>query len=281
MLSAMTADHWRSLLAESRRTLRLSRKELAERAGVSVAAVKAYELGPRHPSRERLTAILDALKVERGARNSILAAAGFLPDGLSLVPGEPRGTFTRDEAAAVVRAARWPAFLLDEWASIIEANEAAQRLWGVDLTTEFTGPVDRNLLSVASNPRFADRCLNWSEAVGTVISVFKQKDWGRPERLDDPSPAFNGALQRFLSGDAKYVTQLAEVWERTPATPWDHKIRWSYPVLWKDPVAGIIRFECVVTVASHAESINFNDWIPLGSESWLALERLMGSAGGT
>lgn len=275
MLFAMTGEDWRSLLAASRRAVRLSRKELAERARVSVAAIKAYELGPRHPSRERLIAVLDALKVERGARNSILAAAGFLPDGLSLVPGEPRGTFTRDEAAAVVRAARWPAFLLDEWACIIEANDVAQRLWGVDLTTEFADPADRNLLSVASHPRFADRCLNWSEAVGTVMSVFKQKEWGRPEQLDSPSPAFAAALHRFLNGDPKYVGQLQEIWDSTPSTPWDQKIRWSYPVVWKDPGAGEIRFECLVTVASHAESINFNDWIPLGSESWLALDRLI------
>jgi len=275
MLSAMRRQEWRSLLAESRHALQLSRRELAERANVSVGAIKAYELGPRHPSRERLTAILDALKVERGARNAIQAAAGFLPDGLALVPGEPRGTFTCDEAAAVVRAARWPAFVLDEWATVIEANEAAQRLWGIDLRADFTDPVERNLLSVASDPRFADRCVNWSEAFGTVISVFKQKEWGEPERLDNPSPAFAAALRRFLDGDPKYVAQLGEIWERTPSTAWDQKIRWSYPVVWKDPVAGIIRFECLVTVASHAESINFNDWIPLGSESWAAMERVL------
>jgi len=276
MLCAVTADNWRTLLAQSRRALRISRQQLAERANVSVAAIKAYELGPRNPSRRRLTAILDALKVERGARNGILTAAGFLADGLSLVPGEPRGTFARDEAAALVRGIRWPAFLLDEWATVVEANDAAQRLWGVDLSTEMAAPLERNLLGIASNPRFADRLLNWAEAVGAVMSVFKQKEWGEPEHLEDPSPAFRAALQRFLAGDPKYVAQLQEVWDRTPSTPWDHKIRWSYPVVWRDPLAGVIRFECVVTVASHAESINFNDWIPLGSESWVALERVMG-----
>jgi len=270
MLQTVT-DEWCRLLAASRHELHLSRKALAERAHTSVDAIKAYELGLRHPTRERLTAILDALKVERGARNRILGAAGFRPDGLALAPGEPRGTFTRDEAAAVVRVARWPAFLLDEWTTVIEANESVQRVWGVDLSSEFTDPIDRNMLSIASNPRFADRCLNWAEAVGKVISVFKQKEWGAPEQLEAPSPAFEAALRRFLEGDPKYVNQLQTLWDQVPSTRWDGKIRWSYPIVWQDPVAGVMRFECLVTIASHAESINFNDWIPLDAQTWSAL----------
>lgn len=267
-------DEWRGRLLAARRQLGLSRDELAARAGLSPATLKSYELGGRHPSRARLTAILDALKIERGARNDILAQGGFVPDGLSMVPGEPRGTFTHEEAAELVRRTPWPAFVVDEYVTVIEANECAQRLWGVDLRTEFTDPVERNLLSVASNPRFADRCLNWVEAVGTVMAVFKRKEWGRPDRLDDPSPVLGAVLQRFMSGDPARVTQLAEIWERVPSTTWDYKMRWSYPVVWRDPVAGVMKFECVVTVASHADSTNFNDWIPIGAESWAALERL-------
>lgn len=271
-------DNWYQLLAEARQRLSISQAEVAARAHVSVASIKSYESGKRHPSRPYLTAILDALKVERGARNDILAAAGFVPDGLSLVPGEPRGTFSRAESAELVSEAKWPAFVLDEYVGVVAANDLVQRLWGVDLRTEFTDPVDRNLLSVASNPRFADRCLNWDEAIGIIVSVFKRKEWGQPERLDDPSPVFAAVLQRFLSGDPRYVTRLLEIWQKTPATVWDQKMRWSYPVLWKAPDGGIIRFECVASVASHADSTNFNDWIPVGSDSWATLERLMNPA---
>lgn len=270
----LAMDHWRRLLIDARRSLGVSRPQLAEQCHVSADTIKSYELGPRRPSRPRLTAILDALKLERKARNDILAAAGFVPDGLTLIPGEPRGGFSHEEAAALIETVRWPAFVLDEFTTVIAANETAQRLWGVDLRTEFTDPVDRNLLSVATHPRFADRCLNWDEAVATVMSVFKRKEWGHVEQLDDPSPIFAAVLQRFLGGRPAYVARLAELWEKTPSTTWDRKMRWSYPVIWKDPQAGIMRFECVVTVASHADSTNFNDWIPVGGESWAALDRI-------
>ncbi len=272
MMAAM--DEWRQLLVQARKAVGVSRQQLADQAHLSADTLKSYELGPRRPSRARLTAILDALKIERKARNDILAAAGFVPDGLALIPGEPRGGFSHREAAALIETLRWPAFVLDEYVTVVAANESAQRLWGVDLRSEFTDPVDRNLLSVASNARFADRCLNWDEAIGTVMSVFKQKEWGRVEQLDDPSPVFAAVLQRFLDGDPGYVTRLAELWEKTPSARWDRKMRWSYPVVWHDPDAGIIRFECTVTVASHADSTNFNDWIPIGAESWAAFERL-------
>ncbi len=269
-------DDWRRLLIQARRSVGVSRQQLAELADLSADTLKSYELGPRRPSRARLTAILDALKIERGARNDILAAAGFVPDGLMLVPGEPRGGFSHEEAAALIDTLRWPAFVLDEFVTVVAANEAAQRLWVVDLRTEFADPVDRNLLSVATNPRFADRCLNWDDAISTVMSVFKRKEWGHLEELDDPSPIFAAVLQRFLAGKPEYVTRLAQLWDRTPSTRWDRKMRWSYPVVWKDPEAGVMRFECTVTVASHADSTNFNDWIPLGAESWAALDRVLG-----
>lgn len=198
-----------------------------------------------------------------------------MPEELLRVPGEPRGTFTREEAAAHVETMPWPAFVIDEYVGVVGANSMAQRLWGVDLREEFSDPVDRNLLSVASNPRFADRCVNWDEVVGTMVSVFKRKEWGAPEQLEEPSPAFAAVLQRFLAGDPRYVSRLAEIWQQTPSALWDVKMRWSYPVVWKDPDAGVMRFECVASAASHADSTAFNDWIPVGSSSWAALERML------
>ncbi|MBI5285025.1 MAG: helix-turn-helix domain-containing protein [Chloroflexi bacterium] len=275
-------EEWFVQLTRARNLLGVSQVDLAARSHVSLSSIKAYELGRRHPSRPYLTAILDALKIERGARNRILGAAGFVPDGLSIVPeelsivpGEPAGTFTREEAAALIEELKWPAFVLDEYVGVVAANGMAQRLWGVDLREEFTDSLDRNLLSVASDPRFADRLVNWDEAIGKIVSVFKRKEWGPRERLDDPSPAFAVVLERFLAGDPKYVSRLVDIWQKTPSAIWDQKMRWSYPVVWKDPEAGVIRFECVVTVASHADSTNFNDWIPVGPESWAALDRVL------
>jgi transcriptional regulator with XRE-family HTH domain len=269
-------ESWFAQLAQARASLGISQEDLAARSHVSAASIRAYETGKRHPSRVYLTAILDALKLDHASRNVTLAAAGYVPDGPSLPMGEPRGTFSRSEATTLVHAARWPAFVIDEFTSIIAANDLAQRIWGVDLREEFTDPLDRNLLSVASNPRFADRCLNWEEAVSLIVAVFKRKEWGEPERIDAPSPPFAAVLERFLNGDSKYVARLIDIWQKVPAGYWDEKMRWSYPVVWNQPGAGVIRFECVVTVASHADCTNFNDWVPVGSDSWSVLERLLG-----
>ena len=252
----------------------MSRTELAAAAHVSEATLKAYESGVRHPRRPYLVAILDALKLERGVRNDILASAGFVPDGLSLVPGEPRGTFNHEEAAALVQTVKWPAFVVDEYLTVLGANDVAQRLWQVDLREEFSDPLDRNILSVASNARFADRCVNWTEIIEVIVAIFKRKEWGAPERLDAPSPAFGAVLERFLGGEPAYVGKLAEIWQRTPSSAWDAKMRWHYPVVWDDPRVGRLRFECMVTVASHADSTNFNDWIPADAPTWLALDQL-------
>ncbi len=259
--------------------LDVSQSELAARAHVSVSAVRAYENGRRHPSRPYLAAILDALKCEHGVRNTIFSAAGFATDGVAIVAGEPRGTFNRTEAAALVESQPWPSFVIDEYVSIVAANALAQRLWGVDLEREFPGPVERNLLSVASSPRFADRCVNWDEAVGTIMAVFKRKDWGRRETLEAPSPMLAAVLEHFMAGDPRYVSRFLAIWQNLPASDWDEKMRFSYPVVWRDPVVGVMRFECVATPASHAEQTNFNDWIPVGAESWRAFEELTPSSG--
>ncbi len=251
--------------------MRISQRALAKQAGVSAATVKAYELGLRRPSRELLTAILDSLKVERAQRNRILMSAGFAPDGLSLRPDNPDLMFTIEEAAEEIERYRWPAFALDEFMEVVAANRIAQRLWGVDLRREFTGPIERNLLSVASNPRFAERCVNWDEAIGVMISVFKGHYRGQ-ETLEQPSPYFEVVLQRFFQGDQKYVNRFLSLWDDTP--PATAKLRWSYPIVWEEPGIGRMRFHCFASSANEWDGLAFNDWIPLDDKTWQALDAL-------
>src|SRR3990172_7711109 len=119
-------------LREARKALRLSQRAVALAAGVSPQTVKAYELGLRRPSRALLTAILDALKVERGERNRILLAAGFAPDGLSLRPRAADLAFSLQEAAAEVGGQPWPDFVASELMEVLAANRVAERLWGTE-----------------------------------------------------------------------------------------------------------------------------------------------------
>jgi transcriptional regulator with XRE-family HTH domain len=260
------------MLAAERVRLGLSQADLAARAHVSPHTLKAYESGRRHPSRPYLTAIMDALKIERSQRNRIFDAAGYATDWYEIGPwSDNRFMFTVDEATEFIAGYPWPAFLLNEMMEVCAANNAAQRLWMVDLDKEFLDPIDRNMLAVASNPRFAERCTNLTEVLEVMAAVFKGHHRG-PEALENPSPYFAAVLQRFLAGDAKYVQPFLEAWQKAvPRTP---KIRWEYPIVWDDPDVGTLRFRGMVNPASEPDGLAFNDWIPLDAETWAALARL-------
>lgn len=198
-------------------------------------------------------------------------SAGFAPDGLSVRPQAPDLMFTREEAAAEIERYAWPAFVADEFMEVVAANRVAQRLWGVDLRYEFTGPLERNLLTVASNPRFADRCLNWDEAVSVMISVFKGHHRG-PEDVESPSAYFEAVLQRLLAGDQKRINRFLSLWDEAP--PARPKLRWSYPVLWEEPGVGRLRFHCFMSSANEVDGLSFADWIPIDAAGWDALNIL-------
>jgi len=265
------AQEWSRLLLEARRQVEISRAELARRASLSPETVRAYEAGRRRPTAESLTSVLDALKVDRSVRNGILLAAGFAPDGSRLGPQNPDLMFTAEEAAEQVERYPWPAFVSDDWAWLVAANSLVQRLWGVDLRSELTDPLDRHMLGAASTPRFADRCLNWDEVMTIMLGRLKAHHRG-PEDPENLSPYVAAVLQRFLQGDPKYVARLINAWQE--ATPISPKIRWSYPVVWQEPDIGEIRFHALVSSANENDGFAFNDWIPVGAESWERLERL-------
>jgi transcriptional regulator with XRE-family HTH domain len=263
---------WFEMLREARLRLGLSQVELASRAFVSIPSVKLYEQGRRHPSRPYLVALLEALGLERIDRARILEAAGYRSDDYSHAAEYPTGMFSAAEAAKEVHKYPWPAYVVGDSLSLIEANNLAQRLWDVDLENEFLSPVERNFLSVATIPRFADRCLNWEEAARMLLSIMKGKP-ERPQTLEAPSPYFAAVLQHFLAGDPKYVSRLIPLWNEVPPL-WEGKMRNTYPIVWEDPDFGVLRFQCVASIAHHVESTNFNDWIPVDAATWEALESI-------
>jgi len=262
---------WYEMLAAARTRLDLSQAELADRAAISLHTLKAYEQGRRHPSVQYLRSVLDALKLDRTERGQILEAAGYALDWQDLGPDPRDFGYDATGAQAEVDRASYPCFVLSEFAEVICANQLVQRLWGVDLRVEYTDVHDRNLLSVASNPRFADRCENWDEAVGTLVAVFKGHHRGN-EALEAPSPYFKRVLERFMAGDPRYVRRFLELWEKVP--PATMQLRWHYRVVWRDPAAGRMEFDCLVTTCNVRDGWAFDDWIPVDAPSWAALERL-------
>jgi transcriptional regulator with XRE-family HTH domain len=188
---------WPHSLHAARRAVRLSRTALGRLAGVSAETIKAYETGLRQPTRSYLLAILDALKVERHLRNEILVGAGFAPDGDELGSiGVPHYMYSLADAAKHVEEMPWPAFVLNEYTEIVAANKLIELLWDIDLKREFPDPLDRNMIAVASNPRFAARVENWDATMQQGIGVFKGHHRG-PEEIDNASPTSRRCWSAF------------------------------------------------------------------------------------
>jgi transcriptional regulator with XRE-family HTH domain len=261
------------LLVAARTRLAMPQTRLASLANISLASVKAYERGKRHPSRPHLMAVMDALNVERGERNAIFLAAGYALDGERLGPTALEMGFTRAGAQEECDRARWPCFVLSEFSELMCANDIAQTLWGIDLATEFTGPGERAMLAVASQPRFADCLLNWDAAMSAMVAAFKGHHRG-PENVEEPSAMFKTMLDRFLAGDPKYVARFLELWQRV--TPRQPELRWHYPITWRHPSAGVMRFDAVVSTCNITDASSFNDWVPVDAESWANLELVRG-----
>jgi transcriptional regulator with XRE-family HTH domain len=214
-MSVGQRPNWSQELRNARAELGLSRSGAARLASVSPETIKAYETGRRKPSRELLARILTALKIEVGTRNRILTGAGFVV-GATLFPPEvaPDYFYTIEQAAREIEVMPWPACVLNDTMDVVEANRLAQTLWDIDFEHEFRGPGERNLLSVASDPRFAKKVSNWDEAVGIAVSILKAHGLKEPE---ESSGYFASVMQHFLEGDPHYVAKFLNVWQNTPA----------------------------------------------------------------
>lgn len=268
----MTEGAWHARLRDARRACGLTQAELARMAGLSMQTVRAYERNRRHPTRAHLATMLGALRIGTHERNGILVAAGFAPEG---VPARRRAAgqaYSAAEAAQEAERYRWPAFVTDEVGTVLSANCVAQRLWDVDLSLPaYADPASRNMLTVMSDPTFADRFLNWDEGMATVIGAWKGR-WRTPEDLERPSPQFRVLLDRFLQGEPRYVARFMELW-REAGDP-VAKIRWSYPVRWLGGGGAILRFHSFVSTANEEDELSFHDWIPTDGATWAALESL-------
>ena len=263
---------WRAELREARRALGLTQQQLAERAGISLHTVRAYERGARRPPREQLEKVFAALKVPNAQANAIREHAGYAPVRSLFTAEFEHGYFyAADELPAAVEGVPWPEFVVKDTLELIAANRAVCALWGIDLERERgrRSRAQMNLLSVASDRRFADAVLNWDECIGVMIGVFKGAR-PRPLQMDEGNPYLDQVLAAFAGGDPAFLRRLLDAWNTTEAR--EPKVRWTYPVVWRDEECGTMRFLATVSTASEPDALSFNDWVPVDAESWRVLE---------
>jgi transcriptional regulator with XRE-family HTH domain len=250
----------------ARERLGVSRAAVSARSQIPVPTIRSYETGVRHPTRDHLIALLDALQVEPVQRSEILVGASYAAERAPLDASTPGYSFTVEEARHHIEEQPWPVAVLNENLEVIAANSVAQKLWDIDLDREFPNPIDRNMLVVASSPRFADRLRNWDEAISAGVALLKGHHRAPETMPEGTQTYFAAVLKRFFEGDPQYIAHFLTLWENVaPRSP---KVRWSYPVAWDAPGFGEIRFRVTVNTCNESLGLAFNDWLPEDEASW-------------
>lgn len=192
-LAATGAPEWSRLLRNGREKLGLSRAETSRQARIAASTLRSYEIGARHPSRDRLIAILDALQMDLNARSGILASAGYAPEAVHHTFGASVYSFTVDEARSYIEGQTWPATVIDENLDFVCANAAARNLWGIEPGRQFPNPDRRSMFAAASTSLFGGRVRNLDEAIRVGIAGLK----GHPPRARDIARGHPGPLRRY------------------------------------------------------------------------------------
>jgi hypothetical protein len=128
-----------------------------------------------------------------------------------------------------------------------------------------------------STPRVADHVTNWDEAVSLPISVLKGH-YGGDVAVLGANPYFAAAIEHFLKGDPRYVQRFLMLW--ATVQPRQRKVRFAYPVVWRLPVYGDLRFHVMAGPADSAPALWFNDWIPADEATSAACQALRSAEDG-
>ena len=263
---------WSGLIRRLREQEGIPRDQLAALSGISESSIKAYESGQRHPSRGALVALLDALAADAFAREAILEGAGYAPDHQSPAVRSEGEWFELGEAAQEIAVLPHPTCITTELFEVVAANPCIQRVWEVDLHRELAGPFERGFLSMLSTPRFADRLLNWDEALSVAVGVVKGHYGGESALEPGRQPYLSAAVQHMLNGNSEYVQRFLRLWMTVPGRL--YKVRLSYPVVWAHSRLGPLRFLAVTGPANRMPSLWFNDWVPLDGHTAEAVAHL-------
>jgi transcriptional regulator with XRE-family HTH domain len=268
----MTED-WRTALRAARRKAGMSMEAVAAQSGLSYETVRGYENGRRRPTRDNLLRVLAVMRMPAVDANGLLEGAGFAPEASLYGPDERPGfAFRVNELQTVVEKRPWPAMATDDALRVVAANRTVQALWGFDFVKERrrrTAP-QMNMFVIGGDFGFLDRVTNWPVSFRAAAEMNK----GRPERLRLPAGTAEmmAAMREISGGDPALMRRLVGIW--TKAKPSPARLQSDFPVIWRDPDYGEMRFRSVISVASERELLHFRDWHPVDAKTWQVLEKV-------
>lgn len=267
------AFDWRAAIRLWRERRGLTQSELAERAGLSLVSVKAYESGKRHPSEASLTSIISALGLPREEANLVLGGAGYAIDWSSVLE-ERYAPLTVEDLRTEAARYPWPAFVTNQSFDVVATNRAFEAVFEVDLKREYQGFGERNFLGGITHDEFAGRLANWDDVVTFMCGLAKADRRWRSEGLSRPAPWLEAPIQRFLEGNPARIKRFMELWEAAP--PVQHHIRQRFTIHWLYRHETLMRFEGRLVVADLWNELHWNEWIPADAETWRLLEEITG-----
>jgi transcriptional regulator with XRE-family HTH domain len=263
------AFDWKSALRRQRKLRKWTLKQLADRTGVSLAALKSYETGRRRPSERVLRSLIATLGIPREEANPLLAGAGYAVDWNAIFH-ERFAVPSIDEQQAELDSLPWPAFVTNQSFDVLRWNRPLEALFEVD-PGQRDGFLERNLLAGITDDSFARRLLNWDEVVAFMIGLAK----GDPRAIHEPeapAPWLEPAVARLMSGHPARIRRLLQLWEIAP--PIKHTLRHRYRVSWDLGNRAALSFACSFVPADLWNELHWNEWIPANAETWNWIETL-------
>jgi transcriptional regulator with XRE-family HTH domain len=243
----------------------MTQTQLAGAAGISTAAVKAYERDARRPSAQTLARLADALGLGGDEVDELQSLVGVRLRPL-WQPAARDAAEVLDELRAHADACSWPAFITNQSFDILYGNDPMVRLLGVDRRHEFRGFAERNILLASLVDRFAAKIENWPEVIAFMIGLAKgEQRWANTEP-DRVAPWLQHVSERIGNGDPALVGQLLTLWREAP--PIAHRLMHRYAVRWRAGEGVVLRFTGLLVVADPVSELHWSEWIPEDEATW-------------
>ncbi len=270
-------------LAQTRSDAQLSRRELGERSGISVASIAAYERGLRAPSRMAMLALCRTLTLDGYRTNRFMREAGFEEepsDFARWMSGEQpisvyRGkdaVFANSQSAIFGHAdtLAWPCAVLDAACHIVHLNPLARRLVNPAQWKPIPGRPGLHLMQVMVSQQFREQVGNWAEVAGVVL----------PGRLevqvrDNPggtSASGVRAVAEYLrKSEPDGLAQLFDVWSNSAG--FDSLRRPAVRFEWRTENGDELTFNCVFSGWNALDPYKAMDLFPADAATFAWLER--------
>ena len=200
------------ILAELRKTQRLSQLDLALRADVSSRHLSFIETGRSQASAPMLKRL--ALELELSCRdtNRLLLSAGYAPafsntdlDSVAMAP------VRQALEIMLVNHNPFPAVVLDAHWNVLMANQAQQQMMGLMMQERGPFPQTANVVELVFHPQgYRPFLINWEEVAGFLLRRLHRDHQARP----DPELAglLNWRMWRPCSIRSRQGTAASPCW---------------------------------------------------------------------